>query len=1182
MSDQNYDANDMQHLEGLDSVRKRPGMFIGSTDSKGYTHLAFEIIDNSVDEAVAGYCDEIIVTLHPDESVEVEDNGRGIPTDVHTKTGLPAVLAVFTLLHFGGKFGGGTYKTGTSGLHGLGASLCAALSQKTVVTIKRDGEKKRLELKIGKLGKFAGEGPDTKFTPQKEPTLQNLGKMKKGERTGTTVRYWADKTIFLPDAKIDVGSLRQRLRQTAFLVPGLNLTLHDNLTHPDEPKTETFKYDGGIVDMVDVTSHDTPICDTIHITGEGTFKETVPMLNKDGEMESTEMERTVDVDVALRWGNGYDTHVNTFVNIVSTPNGGTHLKGFERALVQTLRKAYDGTRLLKANDDPPILEDFEEGLTAVVSIGVPEPQFIGQTKEELGTAGVAKVVQTVVAEGLSAWVNGKKKTQVRTVLEKVANASKVRVAHKTQKDAARRKTALEGASMPAKLVDCRAIGVEGSEIFLVEGDSALGCIFSETIVKTVGTKDFSFKELADDWEKGVTHFGYATDENGDVVVVPLIEPRLTKRDAEVVEVELDNGEIIKCTPDHLFRLRDGSYRHAEDLSEGDSLMPLNIRLSSKRPRENGKKDLLNKYEMVWQNHRGKWVYTHHLSDMYNLQTGFYDKSGGSTRHHVDFDKHNNDPRNLKRMGWLEHFELHRNHREQNLERIEAGYRRWLDEEGGREIQPAQLTMQWQDPEFRATCVQRLYDRNNDSVWRAFFTQSFQNWYHGLSVEQKAEYAEQMRVKQETYWSEQIHRDEQSERTRQFFVDNPDHRERHREMGKAVWEDEELRRWRSEKTVEQFSDPAERERQSRAVHAWLDAHPEWGEKHSETMMQWWSENGEEHKKKTRAGLKKYVDSTPKDVRTGRQKEGKKVAALKRISELDGLVEMSAEELKRTYDDQRRAQYPTGYKFDRLLDEFFDGNVERLKDAAVNVNHTVVAVRRLGERVDVYDVTVEKYHNFALAAGVFVHNSARQGRNSEYQALLPLRGKILNVQKASLKQMLDNAECASIIQVIGAGSGRSFDIEQMRYSRCVLFADADHDGSHIRCLLIGLFSRYLRPVIEAGRLFAAMPPLYKVETTGRNKEKFYVYTQDELDPLLTKLKKERKQVKYPIQRYKGLGEMNAEELWETTMDPMSRKMRRITMSDAEAAEEMLELLMGNDVVKRRQYLIDNSDKVADLDI
>lgn len=682
MSNQDYNANDMQHLSGLAGIQKRPGMYIGTTGSSGLTHLAFEMIDNSVDEAVAGYCDKIIITLYKDGSVGVEDNGRGIPTEIHSKTGLPAVLAVFTLLHFGGKFGGGNYKVGTSGLHGVGSSVVAALSTKTSVTVKRDGEIKRLELQRGKLGKFAGESPDTKFTPQKDNKLQDLGKMKKGERTGTTVRFWPDAMIFIKGSIINTEAIYARARQTAFLVPGLTISIVDE-TSPDGVVEETFCYTGGVVDMVDHLATDQPICDTIHIKGEGVFTETVPMLNEQGHMESTDVDRTVEVDIALRWGNGYDSKVASFVNVVSTPKEGTHVKGFERALVNTLRKSYDGTRLLKANEDLPNLEDMGEGLTAVVSIGVPEPQFVGQTKEELGTAGVTKVVQDIVNEGLKAWVSGKKKTQVRTVLEKIANASRVRVAHRTQKEAARRKTALEGASMPAKLVDCRAIGVEGSELLLVEGDSALG------------------------------------------------------------------------------------------------------------------------------------------------------------------------------------------------------------------------------------------------------------------------------------------------------------------------------------------------------------------------------------------------------------------------------------------------------------------------------------------------------------------SARQGRNSEFQALLPLRGKILNVQKATLKQMLDNAECSSIIQVLGAGSGRTFDIEQMRYSKILLLSDADVDGLHISVLLTTFFYKMFKPLVVEGRLYKALPPLHKIEVLGRNKEILYTYSAAEMEETVARLRKAGKKIKEPIQRYKGLGEMDAEELWETTMNPVTRSLKKITMDDVEAAENMLELLMGSDVPSRRKYIVDNADQVEDID-
>lgn len=669
-----YSANDFTALEGLEAVRKRPGMYIGSTDSKGLAHLHHEIFDNSVDEAIAGFCSRIEVTLHEDGSVTVADNGRGIPTDVNTKTGLTGIELALTKLHAGGKFGGSGYKT-SGGLHGVGAAVVNALSQRVDVLVFRDGNEHQMSFQRGTVGVFASDGPESKFTAK--PGLRITGKAPKGH-TGTTVRFWPDHGLFLPGSVIERDVVLERARKTAFLVPNLEINVRD--LRGDKPFEETFKFVGGIKDMVDFLSPDKPLCDVVYITGTGTFLETVPVLDDQGHMVNKEIERTVDVNVAFRYGNGYEANVHSFVNVVTTPKGGSHVKGFERALVAAIRKGYEGTRLLKQNEEPPTLEDAAEGLTAVISVAVPEPQFVGQTKEELGTAGVLKVVQDIVANGVKNWIDASKtKNQARLVLEKVANAARNRVASRTQREAARRKTALEGASMPAKLVDCRAIGIDRSELFLVEGDSALG------------------------------------------------------------------------------------------------------------------------------------------------------------------------------------------------------------------------------------------------------------------------------------------------------------------------------------------------------------------------------------------------------------------------------------------------------------------------------------------------------------------SARQGRNSEYQALLPLRGKILNVQKASLADMLKNAECAAIIQVIGAGSGRTFDIEQMRYGRVMLMADADVDGSHIRTLLITLFWKYMRPVIESGRLYAAMPPLHKIEVMGKGGDTLYTYTQAEMEDTVAKLEKSGKKVKTPVQRFKGLGEMDAEELWETTMDPATRSVRRITADDAIAAEKSLELLMGSEVEPRRDWIIANAHRV-----
>jgi len=257
--------------------------------------------------------------------------------------------------------------------------------------------------------------------------------------------------------------------------------------------------------------------------------------------------------------------------------------------------------------------------------------------------------------------------------------------------------------------------------------------------------------------------------------------------------------------------------------------------------------------------------------------------------------------------------------------------------------------------------------------------------------------------------------------------------------------------------------------------------------------------------------------------------------------------------------------------------YDGDYAKLREASVMVNHQVISVEQVTETADVYDLTVDGYHNFALDAGVFVHNSARMARVSEYQALLPLRGKILNVQKASLADTLRNAEIASIVQVLGAGTGRTFDLTTMRYGRVILMADADVDGSHIRTLLITLFAKYMRPVIEDGRLYAAMPPLHKVSTKGRNSETHFTYSQAEMEAKVAQLQKAGKQIVTPVPRFKGLGEMDADELWDTTMNPSTRSVRRITMDDADAAEEALELLMGEKVEPRRNWLVQSSDRV-----
>jgi DNA gyrase subunit B len=670
-----YGADDLTHLEGLDAVRKRPGMYIGSTDSRGVNHLVNEILDNATDEGVAGHATRVAVTLHADGSVQVDDDGRGIPTDINAKSGLNGVELVLTRLHAGGKFGGSGYKT-SGGLHGVGASAVNALSLRFDVTVKRDGKVHELSFQRGVPGVLDGQGPTARFHP--ESGLRVVRRMKRGEASGTSIRYWYDARYFETGARLDVDSVRTKLRNTAFLVPGVAYSLYDGTAA--DPAIETFHFPHGLTDMVEFLTPpgDKPVSGILMVTGEGTYRENAADAN--GVMQSN-VERRAQVEVAFRWGTGYERTVECFANTIRNVHGGTHRKGFERALVRALTEAVRNARgLLKPKEDAPVLDDYLEGMTAVIHVRLPEPQFTSQTKDELSTAGITRVLQGLVEQHLKEYVDGRRtKAEARTVLQKVVDAARVRLTQKQQKDAARRKTALEGASMPPKLVDCRSTGINRSELYIVEGDSALG------------------------------------------------------------------------------------------------------------------------------------------------------------------------------------------------------------------------------------------------------------------------------------------------------------------------------------------------------------------------------------------------------------------------------------------------------------------------------------------------------------------TARMARSSEYQALLPIRGKILNVQKAGLQQVLDNVECSAIVQVLGAGSGRTFDIGAMRYGRVMIMADADVDGSHIRTLLITLFAKYMRPVIEAGRLFAAMPPLHKVVTKGRNTQTIYTYTQQEMEATAARLERSGKQVQKPVPRFKGLGEMDADELWDTTMNPATRTVRRITLDDAERAEATLELLMGERVEPRKNWLIEAAGRI-----
>ena len=377
-----YDARNLLVLEGLEAVRKRPGMYVGSTDTRGLMHCVWEIIDNAVDEALGGHCKNILVVLHADGSVEVTDDGRGIPVDAEKKTGLSGVEVVFTKLHAGGKFGGGSY-VATGGLHGVGASVVNALSARLDVEVDKDGATWAMSFRRGTPGEFTGDGHTADFVAGNE--LRKLGKVKKGV-SGTRIRYWADPQVFIKGATYSYDELVVRARQTSFLVPGLELVIRDE--RGEEVQTETFRHDGGITEFCDFLAPDEPVTDVVRLQGEDSFTETVPLLDDKGHMTPQEVTRDLAVDIALRWGTGYDTEVLSFVNIIATPKGGTHVQGFERGLTKTFNEVLRAGRQLKQADDDVIKDDVLEGMTAVVTVRLAEPQFEGQTKEVLGTPPV--------------------------------------------------------------------------------------------------------------------------------------------------------------------------------------------------------------------------------------------------------------------------------------------------------------------------------------------------------------------------------------------------------------------------------------------------------------------------------------------------------------------------------------------------------------------------------------------------------------------------------------------------------------------------------------------------------------------------------------------------------------------------------------------------------------------------
>ena len=449
-----YDAGNITVLEGLEAVRKRPGMYIGSTGERGLHHLVYEVVDNSVDEALAGYCDHIEITLLADGGVRVRDNGRGIPVAMHPSEGRPTVEVVMTILHAGGKFGGGGYAV-SGGLHGVGVSVVNALSSRMVTEVCRDGYRWRQE--FGEGGHPVGE-------------LQQLGAT---EETGTIQTFWADETIF-ETTEYDFETLRSRMQQYAFLNKSLQITLTDERHNgtadevageEDEEEDEagrtrtvSYKYDGGLVDYVN------------HLNSAKRIEAVHPEVI---DFESEDTERKISLEIAMQWTAAYTESVHTYANTINTSEGGTHEEGFRAALTTLINRYARENKLLKEKDENLTGDDVREGLTAVISIKLGEPQFEGQTKTKLGNTEARTFTQKVMYDQLGNWLESHP-NEARDIIRKAIQASHARLAARKAREATRRKGLLEGGGMPGKLRDCSSRNAEISEVFIVEGDSAGG------------------------------------------------------------------------------------------------------------------------------------------------------------------------------------------------------------------------------------------------------------------------------------------------------------------------------------------------------------------------------------------------------------------------------------------------------------------------------------------------------------------------------------------------------------------------------------------------------------------------------------------------------------------------------------------------------------------------------------
>ncbi|WP_416233575.1 DNA topoisomerase (ATP-hydrolyzing) subunit B [Cronbergia sp. UHCC 0137] len=1057
-------------------------MYIGTTGPRGLHHLVYEVVDNSVDEALAGHCTHVEVDLNADGSVTVTDDGRGIPVDLHPKTGKSALETVLTVLHAGGKFGGGGYKV-SGGLHGVGISVVNALSEMVEVTVWRD---KKV------------------YTQRYErgfPVSELQSKPDKEGRTGTSVTFKPDIQIFTIGIEFDYITLSGRLRELAYLNAGVKITFTDHrleLLKSEEPRVETYEYKGGIKEYIAYMNREKqPLHEEIiYVQGE---------------------RNNVQIEVSLQWcTDAYTDNVLGFANNIRTVDGGTHLEGLKAVLTRTLNAIARKRNKIKESEPNLSGEHVREGLTAVISVKVPDPEFEGQTKTKLGNTEVRGIVDSLVGEVLTEYLEFRP-TVADSILDKAIQAFKAAEAARHARELVRRKSVLESSPLPGKLADCSTRDPSESEIYIVEGDSAGGCFHGDTLVALADGRSLSFKEIVAEQAIGKEHFCYTIRNDGTIGVERIINPRITKANAEVIKVTLDNGETIICTPDHRFMLRDRSYKQAEFLTPDDSLMPLYRQISD----ISNPGITINGYEMAWNPRSDSWLFTHLLADWYNRSLGVYNLTDGEHCHHIDFNKRNNNPTNLQRLSAEAHLALHRAHVEKTLHRPDA-IEKSRKTRQSHEFR-AKMSQRMQQPETREILSQQAKEQWVSETYQNYMLGKWREFYDSNETYRQQNH-ERLNQAQQDYWRDETNRLAQAERVKNYFANNPQAVATQSLLAKEQWQDETLLAWRREKTQQQWT-------------------PEFRAQRHATLHQ------------------TYYRKT--------------IAVLKQIEIEHGRLDLDA------YNNYRKQTRDKSLlRFDSFCQRYFDGNESLAYEAVANYNHRIVSIERLPEQVDVYDIEVPKTHNFALACGVFVHNSAKQGRDRRTQAILPLRGKILNIEKTDDAKIYKNNEIQALITALGLGvKGDEFDSTQLRYHRIVIMTDADVDGAHIRTLLLTFFYRYQRALIENGFIYIACPPLYKLER-GRSEPR-YCYSDRELQQHIATFPAN---ANYNIQRFKGLGEMMPQQLWETTMNPGTRTLKQVEIEDAAEADRIFTILMGDRVAPRREFIETYGSKLnlTDLDI